>query len=87
MNRAIEEDGTAADRVPLRRYAALLGHYLKPHWRRVILLVGCIFTSIGMNLLMPQIIRYFIDMAQEGGAVENLMKAAGLYLAIGFGRQ
>ena len=87
MNRTIEEDGAGAERVPLSRYAALLGHYLKPHWRRVALLAACIFTSISMNLLMPQIIRYFIDAAQAGGALENMMKAAGLYLAIGFGRQ
>jgi ABC-type multidrug transport system fused ATPase/permease subunit len=81
------EDGVASERVSLRRYAALLAEYLKPHWRRVILLAICIFASIGMNLLMPQILRYFIDAAQEGGAIENMMKAGGLYLVIGFGRQ
>ena len=77
----------ASERVPLRRYAELLGHYMKPHWRRVALLALCIFASIGMNLLMPQIIRYFIDAAKTSGAIENMTKAAGLYLAIGFARQ
>ena len=81
------EDDVSSERVPLRRYAELLGHYMKPYWRRVALLALCIFASIGMNLLMPQIIRYFIDAAGSGRAIESMLKAAGLYLAIGFGRQ
>ena len=86
MNKSTGEED-ASERVPLKRYAALLGHYLKPHWRRVGLLALCIFASIGMNLLMPQIIRYFIDAASAGQAIASMMKAAGLYLAIGFARQ
>ncbi len=82
-----EEDGTAAERVPLRRYAALLGIYLKPHWQRVGLLTLCILSGVGMYLLMPQIVRYFIDVARAGGAVEDLLEAGGLFLAIGFVRQ
>jgi ATP-binding cassette subfamily B protein len=81
------EDGVAAERVPLRQYGALLGRYLKPYGGRVALLALCIFSGIGMNLLNPQIIRYFIDTARESGAVEDLLRAGALFIGIGLGRQ
>ncbi len=65
----------------------LLGQYLKPYKMRVVLLSVCIFSGIGMNLLNPQIVRYFIDTAREGGAVGELTNAALLFLAIGICRQ
>ena len=81
------EDGTAVERVPLRVYAKLLGQYLRPYTPRVLLLAACIFSGIGMNLLNPQIIRYFIDTARAGGAVGDLTSAAMLFLGLGIGRQ
>ena len=45
------------------------------------------FTGIGLNLLNPQIIRYFIDTAQADGAVQNLVWAGIAFLAIGIIRQ
>ncbi|MFT5376170.1 MAG: ATP-binding cassette subfamily B protein, partial [Candidatus Latescibacterota bacterium] len=77
------EDGTAVERVPLRVYAKLLGQYLRPYTPRVLLLAACIFSGIGMNLLNPQIIRYFIDTARAGGAVGDLTSAALLFLGLG----
>ena len=41
------------------------------------------FGGIGLSLLSPQIIRYFIDTAQGGGALRNLLIAGGLFLAVG----
>ena len=87
MNSDISGEDAASEQVPIGRYVELLSHYMRPHWRRVALLAVCIFASIGMNLLMPQIIRYFIDAASAGRAIESMLKAAALYLAIGFGRQ
>lgn len=75
------------ERVPLRHYATLLTHYLRPHWKRVVFLGVFMFTGIGLNLLNPQIIRYFIDTAQADGAVENLIWAGIAFLAIGIIRQ
>ena len=40
------------------------------------------FGGIGLGLLSPQIIRYFIDTAQAGGALRNLLIAGGLFLAV-----
>ena len=79
--------GILLERVPLRHYASLLTHYLRPHWKRVVFLGVFMFTGIGLNLLNPQIIRYFIDTAQADGAVQNLIWAGIAFLAIGIIRQ
>ena len=70
-------------RVPLRQYVSLLTYYLKPQWFRVTLLAIFMFTGIGLGLASPQILRYFIDTATAGGALRNLLIAAGLFLAVG----
>ena len=75
------------ERVPLRQYAALLSQYLKPQWFRVSLLAIFMFGGIGLNLVNPQILRYFIDTARAGGETRNLLIAGGIFLAIGFSRQ
>ena len=71
------------ERVPLRQYLSLLTHYLKPQWFRVILLAVFMFGGIGLSLLNPQILRYFIDTAKAGGALQNLLIAGGLFLTVG----
>ncbi len=75
------------ERVSIKQYIALLYQYLKPQWKRVISLGIFMFAGIGLNLLNPQIVRYFIDTAQSQGAVENLVWAGILYLIIGIARQ
>ena len=71
------------ERVALRQYVSLLTHYLKPQWFRVILLAVFMFCGIGLSLLNPQILRYFIDTAKAGGALQNLLIAGGLFLTVG----
>mgnify|MGYP000848395511 CR=1 FL=1 len=46
-------------------YWTLLGTYLRPQLHRVVLLALLLFSSIGLQLLNPQIIRYVIDAAQH----------------------
>ena len=75
------------DRVPLRHYAALLAQYLRPYWKRVILLGVFMCAGIGLNLLNPQIMRYFIDTAQANGPVQNLVWAGIAFLSVGIIRQ
>ena len=41
------------------------------------------FGGIGLSLLNPQILRYFIDTAKAGGALQNLLIAGGLFLTVG----
>src|SRR5260370_36901211 len=65
-----------------RRYWNLLVTYLKPQRTRVTLLTVLLFGSIGLQLVNPQIIRYFIDTTQAGGSLGTLFIAAGLCIAI-----
>ena len=70
------------ERVPFRQYAALLSQYLKPQWIRVTLLAIFIFSEKGLSLLNPQILRYFIDTAEAGGATRSLIIAGVAFFAI-----
>ena len=71
------------EKVPFRQYAALLSQYLKPQWIRVVLLAFFMFSGIGLALLNPQILRYFIDTAKAGGERQDLIMAGVAFLAIG----
>ena len=71
------------EKVPFRQYAALLSQYLKPQWIRVTLLAIFIFSAIGLALFNPQILRYFIDTAREGGERRDLILAGVAFFAIG----
>lgn len=68
---------------PLTEHRRVLGVYLRPQWRRVLLLAALILVGIGLQLFNPQVIRYFIDASQRAGAAQTLVAAALLYLAIG----
>src|SRR4051794_26306983 len=58
--------------LPLKRYWELLTKYLKPLRLNVLLLALLIFTTIGLQLINPQIIRYFIDTAINQHAKEGV---------------
>jgi ABC-type multidrug transport system fused ATPase/permease subunit len=60
-------------KLPVRRYFALLVTYLKPLWRRTLLLALLLLAGIGLQLLNPQILAYFIDTALAGGASTSLL--------------
>ena len=66
----------------LNPYTRLLGRYLKPQRLRVIALAIALLVSIGLQLINPQILRYFIDTAlnQETGA--TLLQSALLFISI-----
>ncbi|HMA35862.1 MAG TPA: ABC transporter ATP-binding protein [Chloroflexia bacterium] len=68
--------------IPLKQYWALLAGYLAPQRGRVILLALLLLANIGLELLNPQIVRYFIDTAQAGGALAALLSAAFLFIGV-----
>ncbi|QBD77643.1 ABC transporter ATP-binding protein [Ktedonosporobacter rubrisoli] len=68
--------------ISLRRYAHLLLTYLKPHWRSNLALAVLLFSSIGLQLLSPQVISYFIDTIQARGPLQVLLIAAGIFIII-----
>src|SRR5436853_7318402 len=69
--------------LPLTPYRDLLGTYLKPQRGRVALLAVLLLSSIGLQLLNPQIIRSFIDTTQAGGPQGALLLAAGVFIGVG----
>ncbi|HUS16200.1 MAG TPA: ABC transporter ATP-binding protein, partial [Chloroflexia bacterium] len=69
-------------KIPVRQYWALLAGYLRPQRVRVVGLMLLLILSIGMELLNPQIVRYFIDTALAGGALESLLAAAALFIGV-----
>lgn len=68
--------------IPLRSYWELLVDYLRPQRSRVTLLALMLTTSIGLQLLNPQILRSFIDQAVAEAPVATLLRAAALYMAV-----
>lgn len=68
--------------VPLRDYVSLLYVYLRPRTGRALLLAALLLTSIGLQLVNPQILRRFIDAAVAGAPPEELTGAAIAFLAI-----
>ena len=71
----------------MRAYLALLAHYFRPHRGRVAWLALFVFGYAGVRLTGPQIVRFFIDTALAGGAIDSLLWAAALYVGVALGRQ
>ncbi|UCC64012.1 MAG: ABC transporter ATP-binding protein [Anaerolineae bacterium] len=74
-------------KIPFGQYRQLLVNYLKPQWPRATLLAGLLFSSIGLQLVNPQILRYFIDAAQLGGVAKTLLGAALLFIGVALVQQ
>lgn len=69
-------------KLPFRQYAELLSHYLRPQTGRVITLTLLLFSTIGLQLVTPQIVRRFIDTASAGAGADVLVTIGLLYLAV-----
>jgi ATP-binding cassette subfamily B protein/ATP-binding cassette subfamily C protein len=69
-------------RTSLKHYVALLSHYLKPQKGRVVGLAIALLGSIGLQILNPQIIGYFIDTAIAGGSQQQLLIAAFSFIGL-----
>jgi ATP-binding cassette, subfamily B, bacterial len=65
------------------RHWSLLTTYLGAQWRRALLLAVLLFSSIALQLVNPQVIRYFIDTAQSGRADSLLLLAAVVFVVAG----
>jgi len=68
------------------QYRVLLVRYLKPQTPRVILMTALLLAGIALQLVNPQIIRYFLDTAQSG-QTGSLITAAGLFIAFSIFQQ
>lgn len=74
-------------KLPIKEYLQLLGKYLKGQKRNVVFLVIIILLNVGLQLVNPQIIRYFIDEVQKGNGGKNLIIAACLFIGLAFVKQ
>lgn len=68
--------------LPIRQYFRLLSTYLRPQRGKVIFLTLCLFTGIAMQLVAPQVVRQFIDQAQQGSPAAALSRIAFLFLGV-----
>lgn len=69
-------------KIGLQQYWNLLVSYLKPQKVRVFKFAIALFLSIGLQILNPQILRYFIDTAVAGGGSQKLFLAAFSFLGV-----
>jgi len=71
----------------VRQYTNLLVTYLGPQWPRAVLLAVLILSTIGLQLVNPQVMRDFIDMARAGAPVETLLHLAVIFIGVAVAQQ
>jgi ATP-binding cassette, subfamily B, bacterial len=64
----------------LKQYWDYLSRYLKPQLPQVGLMTALLLAGIALQLVNPQVIRYFLDTAQAGGAARSLLNAALIFI-------
>lgn len=83
MSRGDSEGMVLPVRIPLREYFALLHRYLRPQGRKVALLGAMLALATGLQLIIPQILRSFIDKATDGAELSVLVRTAVLFIVTG----
>lgn len=68
-------------------YKDLLITYLRPQAARALLMTVLLVTSIGLQLVNPQILRYFIDTALAGSPATPLLFAGAIFVALALANQ
>ncbi|MFK7691441.1 ABC transporter ATP-binding protein [Paenibacillus sp. HJGM_3] len=68
--------------IPLSEYVKLLYGYLKPQWKSMLFLMVLLLAALGMQLINPQIIRYFLDTAHTESSIRPLLWAAVLFIGV-----
>lgn len=66
----------------IRSYFKLLSKYLKPLKLQVILLGIILAINVGLQLIIPQILGFFIDSAAGGAPMKKLMSAALSFIGV-----
>jgi ATP-binding cassette, subfamily B, bacterial len=63
-------------------YKDLLTTYLGPQWRRVLIMSILLFGGIALQLVNPQLLRYFIDTATGSGDITVLVLTGALFIVL-----
>jgi ABC-type multidrug transport system fused ATPase/permease subunit len=74
-------------KIPFQQYWDLLAKYIRPQKWRFTLLAALLLSSIGMQIINPQIMRFFIDTAQTSRENGILLTAALLFIGIALVQQ
>jgi ATP-binding cassette, subfamily B, bacterial len=69
-------------KIPFQQYWDLLANYIRPQMRRFVLLSVLLLGSIVMQLVNPQIMRFFIDATQTHVPGSTLLIAALAFIGI-----
>jgi ABC-type multidrug transport system fused ATPase/permease subunit len=73
--------------IPFKQYWDLLAKHISRQRWRFVLLTFLLFSSIGLQIVNPQIMRYFIDAARTGESVQKLLGAALAFIGIALFQQ
>ena len=65
----------------------MLVKYLKPQWPKVLFLAVLLLGGIALQLINPQIIRFFLDTAQAGNGPQQLLLATGAFITFALAQQ
>lgn len=68
--------------LPFKAYWDLLSQHIRPQKGRFLLLTVLLFSSIGLRIFAPQIMRSFIDSALAGEALRTLIITALAFIGI-----
>jgi ATP-binding cassette, subfamily B, bacterial len=74
-------------KVGIKDYQNLLKKYLRTQKLKVFLLTVLLFSSVGLALATPQIIRWFLDSAIAGGTLNTLTWIALIFIGIAIAEQ
>ena len=74
-------------RVSFRRYVDLLVTYLRPQKALVAVVAVSLLANIGLQLVNPQLLRYFIDEAQSGSPIGRLIAVAVVFTVVALVQQ
>ena len=85
--KAIEALSEPRTSVRFKQYVDLLVKYMAPQKRLVLAVALLLFSGIGLQLVNPQILRYFIDEALAGSPIGTLLTAAALFTGIALVQQ
>ena len=69
-------------KVPWRHYWELLAKHITPQKGRFVALSALLLTNIGLQVVNPQIMRYFVDAASAGREVRALALAALAFIGL-----
>jgi len=64
--------------ISLRQYYDILIRYLRPQMPRFVLLSALVIASIGLQIINPQIVRYFIDAVKTPEITAHMLTAAAI---------